>query len=126
MPFFHLPWRTRTTIAVWLLLNILLQLINEILQNVYYNGPNYYEQPQGIISLLFGPIGGLITGAVAGAVQLVGEGKVFFGGKEFFMSDHFGVMAYVDQSRLHDTWPRTVGVAAGARRLQLKDMKDIG
>ena len=56
--------------------------------------------------------------------HLVGQGKVFFEGQEFFMSDHFGVMAYVDQSRLHAFSSKRPGVAAGARRAQLFDAKD--
>ena len=56
--------------------------------------------------------------------HLVAEGKVFFGGQEFFMSDHFGVMAYIDQNDVYSASSKCASVAARARRGQLVAAKD--
>ena len=40
------------------------------------------------------------------------------------MSDHFGVIAYVDQSRMHSISSKGASVAVRSRRAQLVAMKD--
>ena len=45
--------------------------------------------------------------------HLIGQAKVFFEGSEFYMSDHFGVMAYADAA---DAYRKKDSVVARARR----------
>ena len=56
--------------------------------------------------------------------HLVGQGKVYFGGSEFCLSDHFGVLAYVDVGKLYASAAKRDVVTARERRGQLRKLKD--
>ena len=56
--------------------------------------------------------------------HLVGQGKVFFDGREFYLSDHFGVLAYVDVGDLYASRAKQDSIAARGRRGQLVSLRD--
>ena len=56
--------------------------------------------------------------------HVVGQGKLFFDGSEFCLSDHFGVMAYVDVADLYASRAKQDGVAARVRRGQLVSLRE--
>ena len=56
--------------------------------------------------------------------HLIGQAKVFFEGSEFFLSDHFGVMAYVDVVDVYGSKAKQDRVAAQSRRSQLVRLRD--
>ena len=56
--------------------------------------------------------------------HLVGQGKMFFEGCEFGLSDHFGVMAYVDVDKVYASKAKQDCVTARVRRGQLVSMRD--
>lgn len=76
MPFFHLPWGARATIAIFLNLNTVCQLTHQILHIVWNDVVGYFSQPNGLIFLATGPGAGVITGPVAAVVQLWHESKL--------------------------------------------------
>ena len=43
----------------------------------------------------------LFKGSVSAAVHIIGQSKIFSEGLEFYRSDHFGLMAFVD---VHDVY----------------------
>jgi len=56
--------------------------------------------------------------------HLVGQGKMFFDGCEFCLSDHFGVMAYVDVGDVYASRAKQDCVTARVRRGQLVSMRE--
>lgn len=56
--------------------------------------------------------------------HLVGQGKRFFDGREFNLSDHYGVLAYVDVGDFYASLAKQDCVAARVRRGQLVSMRD--
>lgn len=56
--------------------------------------------------------------------HLVGQGKRFFDGHEFYMSDHFGVMSYVDSGDVYASLAKQDSVVARTRRGQLVALRD--
>ena len=56
--------------------------------------------------------------------HIAGQGKVFFDGAEFCMSDHFGLMAYVDAGHLYASRAKQDCLAARVRRGQLVGLRD--
>jgi len=57
--------------------------------------------------------------------HLIAQGKVFFEGREFYLSDHFGLMAYVDFNDVYAAGGRSSQIMARARRGHLVAMKDV-
>ena len=57
--------------------------------------------------------------------HLVGQGRRFFEGREFNLSDHFGVMCYVDVHEAYGSKGGFGGLSARARRGELVAMKDV-
>ena len=76
MPFFHLPWDARATIAIFLNLNTICQLTHQALHIVWNDVVDYFAQPNGLIFLATGPGAGALTGPVAAAVQIWHESKL--------------------------------------------------
>ena len=58
----------------------------------------------------------LFGGKLCAQAHLVGQCEQFFQGEKFFLSDHFGVMAYVDSSDVYDSRAKQVVVVARVRR----------
>ena len=58
--------------------------------------------------------------------HLVGQGPVFFDGEEFYLSDHFGVLAYVDVSDAYASRAKQDVVATQARRGHLVRLREHG
>ena len=56
--------------------------------------------------------------------HLLAQGKVFFDGEEFHLSDHFGVMAYVDEARVYASALRCDLLKARVRRREVLSVRD--
>jgi hypothetical protein len=56
--------------------------------------------------------------------HVVGQGKRFFAGHEFYMSDHFGIVAYADVGSMYASKAKQDTVVARARRGQLVGLRD--
>ncbi len=56
--------------------------------------------------------------------HLVGQAKRFFAGHEFYVSDHFGVMSYVDCGDMYASLAKQDSVVARSRRGQLVALRD--
>jgi len=76
MPFFHMPRGPRLAIALLLNLGILMQLIHQVTHFVWHDVVQYFEQPQGLISVATGPIAGCLTGAPAAIIQIYWDNKL--------------------------------------------------
>jgi hypothetical protein len=67
----------------------------------------------------------LFAGSLTVEAHLIGEARRFFEGAEFCLSDHFGLLGYVDVHDVYGSKSRSGGMAARARRGRLAAMKDL-
>lgn len=80
MPFFHIPHSRRAKIAIALNLNTVFQLIHQAF-HALWNEPHgslltYMNQPEAILSMLSGPVAGIITGLIAAVIQIRAESQL--------------------------------------------------
>ena len=99
MPFFHIPRKWRLAIAIFLNLNTLLQLVHQVTHIVWDDVVMYFEQPEGLISVLTGPVGGCLTGAPAAIIQLYQENELHAAQPARFPP---GVIQAIRQLRHHE------------------------
>jgi hypothetical protein len=86
---------------------------NKFYSDCSYNGPGLqYDRV-------------LFAGAMWVEAQLIGEARRFFDGAEFCLSDHFGLLCYVDVHNAYSLRSRAGDMEARARRLRLASMKDL-
>jgi hypothetical protein len=67
----------------------------------------------------------LFAGSLWVEAHLIGEARRFFDGAEFCLSDHFGLLSYVDVHNAYSLGSRSGQLEARARRLRLVSMKDL-
>ena len=67
----------------------------------------------------------LFAGSLWVEAHLIGEARRFFDGAEFCLSDHFGLLSYVDVHDAYNLRSRSGQMQARARRLRLVSMKDF-
>jgi len=98
--FHHIPRRGRWTIAVMLMCNVILQLVQSTLYiHPWNNVWDYFKQPNGTILLVTGPVQGCIFGGGAAAVQIYWETKLYEQDPERFEPSIFNTVVEVFKAR---------------------------
>ena len=67
----------------------------------------------------------LFAGSLWVEAHVVGEARRFFDGAEFCLSDHFGLLCYVDVHNAYSLRSKAGEMEARARRLRLVSLKDL-